>query len=673
MIRFTDLPTTRPWRSIRFSPWLVITSAVLFTIALWHWCRGTLAFQPGALYALGGIIVLALAVNPDDVLLQPGTGVFCGEPQRFTWRVRNLFCVVGVLLCFLVSYRAIDENNTVWELLLIWGISTWLTIYGLVPHESAVQWWRRLGSHLRSEWRIWLLVGVIFSFGLVLRVAWLGDIPYIQAGDEASFATQAVAMKDDWHWRYSPFRYGIWHHPLLYHTGISLAIEAVGQTTTAARLPSAILGALTVPAVYLMGRRMVDRRIGIVAAIFMAAYPLHVHFSRTGINQVGDPLFTALAFAFLTPAIRRGDYMDGAIAGLMLGLSQYFYSAARIVPLLMVVYVGLHMVVNWRAVAKRFGVLAVTLIVACVVVFPSLYAIYRDKARPVSPRLDQVSIWATDNVQAAARAGQLPEYWDYQIRRSFMAYVQIPDESGFYGGYNPVLGWYAGVPFLVGLVVIWRARREPRYSILALWIAATAILGGVLLVDPPHFPRYISVAPGLAIVVAIGLTVFAVNAGKLLTRFDMIPGRAVQWGVPLVLVLSLAAADQQTYIFRYLPKKTVYGEPTIQLNEIAQILNSFEGQYHVWYFSSLKLDMGGTDLLAYQARNNHGNEYEAELSEWRTVLSARGPHAFLIAPERAQEVLGDLIFELPDGELSEYTNRRTGKPLVYVYTVDVPQ
>ena len=120
---------------------------------------------------------------------------------------------------------------------------------------------------------------LLILIGLIFRTAWLESFPRIQAGDEAQFAYESVALKDKLKWEYSPFEMGIWHHPRTYHTLIALAVDVFGQTKTAARLPSAIFGALTVPAVYFMGRRLFDHRIGLIAAIFMMSFPVARKYS----------------------------------------------------------------------------------------------------------------------------------------------------------------------------------------------------------------------------------------------------------------------------------------------------------------------------------------------------------------------------------------------------------
>ncbi|HVO71872.1 MAG TPA: glycosyltransferase family 39 protein, partial [Aggregatilineaceae bacterium] len=458
--------------------------------------------------------------------------------------------------------------------------------------------------------------------------------------------------------------------------------KLMGQTVAAARMPWAILGALTVPAVYLMGQRLFDRRVGLIAAAVMATFPLHIQFSRTAMDMTGDALFITLTLAFLTRALRDGDELEAALAGLCLGLSQYFYFAGRIAAPLMIAYIGLYALHNRRAVWKRAGALLITGVVAGVVVFPNLYATAMDKARSFSPRLNQVSIWSTGNLEMAARQDRLRQYWTDQIQRSFLAYVHFQDESDVYGRYNPVLGWYAGVPFMVGLAVVLRRWRDPRFLVLALWAAGTASLGGTLLVDPPHYPRYVNVTPGLAVIVALGviamgliLSDLADSLISLLSRLVVVEGLAPtpKWLLPVNLGLLLALANERSYALDYLPKtpRLLYGEATVELNEVADILVSLHGQYRVAPFSSLRLDMDGTDLLRYRTPKNVGIEYHKSLSRWSEVLSP-GPYAFVIAPDRVDEVAAQLVYQFPDGQLREYTNERTHQPLVYVYFAAVP-
>jgi hypothetical protein len=143
-----------------------------------------------------------------------------------------------------------------------------------------------------------------------------------------------------------------------------------------------------------------------------------------------------------------------------------------------------------------------------------------------------------------------------------------------------------------------------------------------------------------------------------------------RWLVPVVLVVTLSLAELGLYVFDYLPRKLVYGEATVRLNEVVDIIETFDAEVRVWYFSSLGLDISGTDVARYQLGEARGMEYVWEIARWREVVPP-GEQAFLIAPERIEEVGGTLVYEIPGGEMRVYRNARTGQPLVFAYFVKV--
>jgi len=663
-------------------PWVAALGVMLVVRGQWLWFKNLDTVRPGGIPVLEGMLLLLISLRL-GALMPIGQPLFDLPAGRlYPWGWRLLVAPLGIALCVYAGWRAYPEQTLVWDVLLLWGLGIGLTVAGLIPQRNAAAWWRMVVSSMREEWRTWLMVAALFAAGLVVRTVRLGSIPDIMAGDEAQFGYESVSLNDRLHWMYNPFQLGIWHHPRTVHTLMIVFIKLMGQTVAAARMPWAILGALTVPAVYLMGRRMFDGRIGLIAAAFMATFPLHVQFSRTAMDMTGDPLFIALTLAFLTRALRDGDEMEAALAGLCLGLSQYFYFAGRIAAPLMIAYVGLYALHGPRALWKRAKALAITGVVAGVVVLPNLYAMYSDRERSYSPRLDQVSIWSTGNMEVAAREDRLKDYWIDQIQESFLAYVHFHDESDVYGRYNPVLGWYAGVPFIIGLVVVLRRWRDPRYLILALWAAGAAFLGGTLLIDPPHYPRYVTVTPGLAVLVGLGIVAAGITladladlALRLLSRVTSVKRLTAtrRWLLPVVLGLLLALADVRSYVMDYWPKthRLLYGESTVELNEIADILESLKQRYSVVRFSSLDLDMNGTDLLRYRTPKNVGVEFEGSLSRWYEILSP-GQYAFVIAPGRFDEVADQLLNLFPEGVLREYLNQRTQEPLVYIYFAEVP-
>jgi len=69
-------------------------------------------------------------------------------------------------------------------------------------------------------------------------------------------------------------------HPPFYYALLHLWIALLGSGAVAVRLLSAFVGTLTVPLLYLVGRRLVDGRVGMLASLVMAIAPFHVYYSQ---------------------------------------------------------------------------------------------------------------------------------------------------------------------------------------------------------------------------------------------------------------------------------------------------------------------------------------------------------------------------------------------------------
>jgi hypothetical protein len=87
------------------------------------------------------------------------------------------------------------------------------------------------------------------------------------------------------------------------------------------RALTAVLGSLTIVVVYLVGRRLMNRQTGLVAALLLAFVPLHVINSHYITTDVPVTLFVTLSFLFSLYVLERGRYRDYALAGLLAGLA----------------------------------------------------------------------------------------------------------------------------------------------------------------------------------------------------------------------------------------------------------------------------------------------------------------------------------------------------------------
>ncbi|MGH9151252.1 MAG: glycosyltransferase family 39 protein, partial [Acidimicrobiales bacterium] len=116
-------------------------------------------------------------------------------------------------------------------------------------------------------------------------------------------------------------------HPPLHAVVLWLTVRVAGFSELAVRLPSILAGTALVPALWLTGRSLYDRRTGLVAAALGAVAPLLVWYSQEARMYAFFMLFAVLAVWAQVAAVRRGrtvHWLAYAAATAALVWTQYF-------------------------------------------------------------------------------------------------------------------------------------------------------------------------------------------------------------------------------------------------------------------------------------------------------------------------------------------------------------
>lgn len=173
-------------------------------------------------------------------------------------------------------------------------------------------------NHHRS--RSLLLVGLV---SLLLFVPFLGSVRLFD-WDEINFAEAAREMivTGDYlhvHIDYAPF----YEKPPLFIWAQVASMQMFGINEFAARLPNAIIGAITMMVIFSIGRRIHDERFGWLWVIAYAGSLLPHFYFRSGII---DPMFNLFIFLGVYWFLRamdgdgsRDESRNGALAGLFAG------------------------------------------------------------------------------------------------------------------------------------------------------------------------------------------------------------------------------------------------------------------------------------------------------------------------------------------------------------------
>jgi hypothetical protein len=118
-------------------------------------------------------------------------------------------------------------------------------------------------------------------------------------------------------------------------------VFGTGISFLSLKIASVAVGILTLPFLYLLGREIADRRVGLLAMILGGVGYWPDMISRIGLRLPLAMLFCAATLYFFFKALRRRSWNDFLWAGAALGIGLYGYTPMRVVPFALAVILGL--------------------------------------------------------------------------------------------------------------------------------------------------------------------------------------------------------------------------------------------------------------------------------------------------------------------------------------------
>lgn len=101
-------------------------------------------------------------------------------------------------------------------------------------------------------------------------------------------------------------------HPPGWFTILWVWTKLFGYSEVAVRIPSVIFGALTIWTVYLIGKKLVSRKLAIIAALLLAINPLHIYYSQEARMYAMATLAVAINIFILIKLI-KGERLNLAV------------------------------------------------------------------------------------------------------------------------------------------------------------------------------------------------------------------------------------------------------------------------------------------------------------------------------------------------------------------------
>lgn len=278
------------------------------------------------------------------------------QPNAPQARTLPLLLSTGLALAAFLTFK----NDLFTPLnLTLWGLSLFFFFSALWENRpSLISLWERLRQFLqRTAWQFsltrWgvlvLLVAAVVTFFRLYRIDTIPAEPFSDHAEKILDVYEITLGRTLIFFPRNTGREAL----QMYWTLLIAKVFGTGFSFLSLKLGTALLGLLTLPYMYWLGKEWGSPRLGLLAMfLFGIAYWPNV-IARIGLRFPLYPLFVAPTLLYLTRGLRTRRFNDFLLSGLFLGLGLHGYSPFRIVPFVVVVAFGLYMIHPQSAGVRR--------------------------------------------------------------------------------------------------------------------------------------------------------------------------------------------------------------------------------------------------------------------------------------------------------------------------------
>jgi hypothetical protein len=260
--------------------------------------------------------------------------------NRFT--IFNVVVWALALLAFLGAFWLFDPQAKPWYL----------------RTRIAIQRFFTRGATF-SPWT--LLVLAVFALAAFFRFYQLEQVPVEMFSDHAEKLLDVADVLDGETSIFFPRNTGREAFQMYLTAAVALVFNT-GLSFISLKIGTALAGLFTLPYIYLLGKEIGGRRVGLIALAFAGiAYWPNV-IARVALRFALYPLFTAPTLYYLIRGLRRRSRNDFLLAGVALGLGLHGYSPFRFVPFVVVAAVGLYLLHRQSKGARKAAVIWLVLL-----------------------------------------------------------------------------------------------------------------------------------------------------------------------------------------------------------------------------------------------------------------------------------------------------------------------
>jgi len=584
------------------------------------------------------------------------------------FRLGWLILCVGLIIDIVWRESQAKNTATVFEYLIIWILAMLVLISSIKPDQNSSVNDPAKPPLVHRE--LLLMLG-LFIVSFAIRGVALEDVPYLLDQDEAAFAQNGAAAASLDSFKISPFGVGWQSHPELQSVIIGIATTIFGPTKFAARIVSAIFGSLTIPALYLMGRELFDRRTALIAALFMSSWAYHAHFSRLALNQAGDLFFSTLACYFLLRGLRSRSSINYCLSGIMLAVAQLFYLGARLVPIVFLLFLFYLFFRQRSTITSQWRSFVLLVFSFVVISFPQNFNLLNTR-QPITTLFENQSI-LNNLLPEAIQQGNLVSFAFNQVKAALNALFAYQDTT-WYGPGSNLLGWIGGPLFLIGFfTALLTSRKKPRQMLVIIWLAGVVVGGAALQINPYGYERFFPGSTAFALLVAVGASI-VIN--QLLISWD---SSRLRHYMIFIIGALIFAGNLAFFVFDFVPARGYFSnEQNWLTNRLADETRLASNDHHYpIVVAGFNTGLLNTPVIQYFMSNRKYSYIDDQTSLDQALTSSdisrqikeNNPITFIVSPKRIND-LNHLKTILPGGILYSVTLVQNKALAFYVYVLD---
>jgi 4-amino-4-deoxy-L-arabinose transferase-like glycosyltransferase len=392
------------------------------------------------------------------------------------------------------------------------------------------------------------------------------------------------------------------HEPLYHYLQAGFNALA-GYNVLSGHLLSVFLGTLTIPLTFVLVRRLFSALTAGLTALGLTFSFWSLMYSRIGLRHINLPPLALAAFFLLWLPLtnpRRPSLRWGVLLGVALGLSLYVYPAARLLPVLLLVF-GLYLALfhrqRFREVRTDYGL---ALLVTIILALPLAIAVAQGSSEAAAQGIGaDARLVELARPIRALREGDPGPFLENSWTTLGMFHATGDPEWLYNIAGRPIFNWLGGLLFWAGVALCLLRWRRPRYFFLLLWLAI-GLLPTVLSVPPSSLSHSILIQPLaylLPVLVLVQLQRWLLpEPSESATRHRA--SLVARYGLPaamLLFVTSNTIHDLRDYFFVWPQEEMVRFLYRADYRQAAQYLNDHPALVDVAVGSTL---LGPWDRLA---------------------------------------------------------------------------